>query len=308
MPGTLNYKHLYYFWVIAREGSLVRASELLDLAPQTLSSQLTALEESIGSLLFRREHRRLVLTDLGQTTFRYADEMFRVADELKSVLDSDPADRPLTLSVGVAASIHKLIAYQLLEPAIKLDRQVHISCHTGGLEALLRDLKSRRLDVVLSDRLPESNPENHWGIHTIGQSSISLFAIPELAAQLRDDFPQSMHNQAFLANAIRTPYAHQLMQWFHDQGIRLDVSVEIDDSALLKVFGRNGFGVFAAPTVIRDEVCRQYQVEMIGEVESVTDTLYAISRNQVQAHPAVEAICTQGASKASKANASKKTD
>ena len=119
---------MYYFWVIAQEGALARAAQLLNLAPQTLSS-----------LLFRRENRRLVLTDLGQTVYRYADDMFRIADELKTVRDTRPDERALGLTVGVAASIHKLIAYQLLEPALTLTRPAGPSfpcqCSEGALRS-----------------------------------------------------------------------------------------------------------------------------------------------------------------------------
>lgn len=262
MLQSLNFKHLYYFWVIAREGSLVRAAQLLNLAPQTLSSQLTALESSLDSLLFRRENRRLVLTDLG-------------------------------LTVGVAASIHKLIAYQLLEPALTLTRPVRLSCRSGRPSQLLQDLKAGQLDVVLTDREPDAGMDDHCYVHPLGQTSITLFATPDLAATLQTDFPHSLQGQAFLANAVKAPYVRQLMQWFDEQGIRLDIRAEIDDSALIKVFGHQGYGVFAAPTVIADEVCRQYQVAAVGEVAEVRDQLYAVSRSRRNSHPAVAAICGQ---------------
>ncbi|MDX1757780.1 MAG: LysR family transcriptional regulator [Marinobacter sp.] len=305
MNQSLNFKHLYYFWVIAREGSLVKASELLDLAPQTLSSQLTKLEETVGSLLFRRENRRLVLTDLGQTTYRYADEMFRVAEELRSVLDAAPEERPIGLAVGVSASIHKLIAFHLLEPAFTLPRPVRLRCRTGGLDDLMRELKSLQLDVVLTDRLPDQEPGSHWYAHAVGTSSISLFASPETAERLRNDFPHSLEGQAFLANSVQAPYVHRLLQWFEEQGIRLNIWAEIDDSALIKVFGRQGLGVFAAPTLVQEEVCRQYQVDAIGEVAAVTESLYAITRSRITAHPSVAAICGQ---ELMQQKASKKTD
>lgn len=293
MLQSLNFKHLYYFWVIAREGSLARAAQLLNLAPQTLSSQLTALESSLDSLLFRRENRRLVLTDLGQTVYRYADDMFRIADELKTVLDTRPDERALGLTAGVAASIHKLIAYQLLEPALTLTRPVRLSCRSGRPSQLLQDLKAGQLDVVLTDREPDAGMDDHCYVHPLGQTSITLFATPDLAATLQTGFPHSLQGQAFLANAVKAPYVRQLMQWFDEQGIRLDIRAEIDDSALIKVFGHQGYGVFAAPTVIADEVCRQYQVAAVGEVAEVRDQLYAVSRSRRNSHPAVAAICGQ---------------
>ncbi|BES73621.1 transcriptional activator NhaR [Marinobacter nanhaiticus D15-8W] len=293
MLDTLNFRHLYYFWVIAHEGSLAQASERLDLAPQTLSGQLASLEQAVGGLLFRRESRRLFLTDLGRTVLGYADEMFSVADELCQVVQSAPEDRPLKLVVGVSASIHKLIAYHLIEPALTLDRDVQLTCRTARIEDLLRDLARQQLDVLLTDRVPLTDAGARWHLHELGQSGISLFAAPALAQRLTPGYPASLNGQPFLANALDAPYLHQLTRWFSEQGVRLKVRAEIDDSALIKVFGRQGQGVFAAPTLIADEVCRQYEVACLGHVEGVTDHLYAITRTRQSTHPAVEAICRQ---------------
>lgn len=293
MLDTLNFRHLYYFWIIAREGSLARASDRLDLAPQTLSGQLASLEDAVGGLLFRREHRRLVMTDLGQTVFGYADDMFAIADELCQVVRSAPADRPLRLTVGVSASIHKLIAFHLMEPALTLHREVQLTCRTGRVEDLLRELNRQDLDVVLTDRVPTSDTESRWHLHELGESSISLFAAPDLANQLIADFPASLNEQPFLTSALDAPYLHQLTRWFSEQGVRVRLKAEIDDSALIKVFGRQGLGVFAAPTVVAEEVCGQYDVICIGAVNEVSDRFFAMTRSRRTTHPAVEAICRQ---------------
>ncbi len=138
----LNLKHLYYFWMISREGSIARASEVLDLAPQTLSGQLATFEASLDGLLFQRERRRLILTDLGRTVLGYADQIFALTGELNDTLRLAPSDRPLTLSAGVSASIHKLIAYYLLQPAMVLPRPVQLNCQTSGIEELMLRLSA----------------------------------------------------------------------------------------------------------------------------------------------------------------------
>lgn len=296
MLDTLNFRHLYYFWVIAREGSMARASDRLDLAPQTLSGQLASLEEAVGGLLFRREHRRLVMTDLGQTVYGYANDMFAIADELCQVVRSAPTDRPLHLKVGVSASIHKLIAFHLVEPGLTLGRDVQLTCRTGRVEDLLRELNRQELDVLLTDRVPSSDGESGWHLHELGQSSISLFAAPDLAHRLVGEFPGSLNGQPFLANALDAPYLHQLTRWFSEKGVRVRLKAEIDDSALIKVFGRQGLGVFAAPTAVADEVCRQYNVVCIGAVDDVADRFFAMTRSRRTTHPAVEAICRQSIS------------
>lgn len=275
---NLNFRHLYYFWVIAREGSIVRAAENLDLTPQTLSGQLATFESALGNALFRRANRTLQLTDFGQTVFSYADDMFQTAQALTDVLQQPPEDRPLSLSVGIAASIHKLIAYHLTAPALSLSREVRLSCRTGDTPELLKRLSQRELDIILTDREPAVSDASHFRSHRLASSSMSLFAAPELAAQLSAGFPASLDRQPFLATSLDAPYISALMNWFSSQGIRVNVVAEVDDSALIKVFGREGLGYFAAPTAIRDEVCRQYQVVHVASIQEVRDNLYAVTR------------------------------
>ncbi|KEF32521.1 MAG: LysR family transcriptional regulator [Gammaproteobacteria bacterium] len=287
----LNLRHLYYFWVISREGSIARASEVLELAPQTLSGQLATFESALGGLLFQRERRRLVMTDLGRTVLGYANDIFALTGELNDILRQAPEERPLTLSAGVSASIHKMIAFYLLQPAMKLPRAVHLECRTGATEDLTLGLKRNELDLVLTDRMPSMDEYGAFTVHPLVGSSISLFAEPKMADRLRDGFPQSLNGQPLLANATDAPYFERLMNWFSLHGVRMNVVARVDDSALIKVFGREGEGVFAAPTVIRDEVCRQYEVEHITSIEEVKDELFAITRGKKLTHDGVRAIC-----------------
>ena len=291
MLNKLNFRHLYHFWVVAREGSMARASQVLDLTPQTLSSQVAALESDVGGLLFRREGRGLKLTDLGLSVQAHADDIFEAAEALQQLLQTPSDERPLRLAVGISASIHKLIAWRLIEPALVLDRDVNLRCETGRTPNLLNDLKRRDLDLVLTDRPPVLEPDARFHLHELGSSPMRLFATAELAHQLKDGFPHSLNEQPFLANAVDAPYVNELMQWFADQGVRVSIRAQVDDSALIKVLGYHGMGFFAAPDVIADEVCRQYQVESIGLVESVEDRLYALTRNVHSRHPGVQAIC-----------------
>jgi LysR family transcriptional activator of nhaA len=275
---NLNLRHLYYFWTIAREGSIVRAAEHLDLTPQTLSGQLATFEASLGSALFRRANRALQLTDFGQMVLGYAEEMFQAAQALSDVLRQPPENRPLSLAVGISASIHKLIAYHLTKPALDLSREVRLNCRTGTTAELLKRLSQRELDVVLTDRQPDSAQAGDVRTYRVASSSMSLFATPALAEQLTDNFPASLDRQPFLASSLDAPYVTALMNWFSSKNIRVKVIAEVDDSALIKVFGREGLGYFAAPTAIRDEVCRQYQVAHIARIDEVRDNLYAVTR------------------------------
>jgi len=205
--------------------------------------------------------------------------MFQTAQALSDVLSQPPENRPLSLSIGIAASIHKLIAYHLTEPVLTLDREVRLRCHTGDPYLLLKRLAQREIDIVLTDRQPASDDAERFRTYRLASSSMSLFAVPELAEGLRSNFPRSLDGQPFLATSLKAPYVTALMNWFASQNIRVKVVAEVDDSALIKVFGRQGLGYFAAPTVIQDEVCRQYQVEHIARISEVRDTLYAVTRS-----------------------------
>lgn len=201
----LNLRHLYYFWVIAREGSVVRAAESLNLIPQTLSGQLATFEAALGNAVFRRANRALQLTDFGHTVFSYADDMFQTSQALNDVLRQPPEDRPLSLAVGIAASIHKLIAYRLTAPALALSREVRLNCRTGDTTELLKRLGQRELDVVLTDRLPTSGEAGQFRSQRLASSSMSLFAAPALAAKLAENFPASLDHQPFLATSLDAP-------------------------------------------------------------------------------------------------------
>lgn len=288
--NPINFRHLYYFWVIAREGGIQHASEVLDLTPQTLSGQLATLENELGGPLFLRRNRTLKLTDFGNEVYRYADDMFRIAESLTEMVRRPPENRPLSLSVGLSASIHKLIGYHLLEPALALSREVRLHCQTGDTHNLLERLARKELELILTDRQPGPGQAGTFLAHRLASSSISLFASAPLAESLRQGFPASLDGAPFLATSVEAPYFTELMNWFAGNQVRVRVVAEVDDSALIKVFGREGVGYFAAPTAIAEEVCRQYKVETVARIDDVQDVLYAVTRAGRIHHPAVEAI------------------
>ena len=291
MSRRLNYRHLHHFWMVAREGSIARAAEALNLAPQTLSSQISTFEADLGTRLFERRGRRLLMTDTGRTVFQYADPMFHTAEELEAWLDEADTAPARKLKVGIVASIHKLFAYRVIAPALETNTPVTLKCRTGAPEDLTSALARHELDVVITDRPPTGDEDFRWYLNPLSQSAISLFAEPVLAQRLTPGFPDSLDGFPFLASALEAPYYQQLMQWFRDQGIRVHEVAEIDDSALIKVFGRAGLGVFAAPTLIREEVCRQYQVEEIASIDAVRDQIYALHGMEGLRHPGIQAIC-----------------
>ncbi|MDF1564879.1 MAG: LysR family transcriptional regulator [Deltaproteobacteria bacterium] len=286
----LNFHHLRLFRAVAHEGNLTRASRSLHLAPQTVSGQIRELEASLGEALFLREGRRLVLTEVGKVVRSYADEIFGLGRELQETLRGQPAGRALRLKVGVVDVLPKLVAYRLLEPAFTLEHPVHILCREGPPEALLAQLATHELDIVLLDRpIPDAvNVRAHN--HLLGRCGVTFLARPERAEQLRAGFPGSLDGEPVLLPAEGSALRSELDRWFADHGLQPRVAGEFEDSALLKVFGQAGMGFYAVPSVVEEEAVRQYEVEALGSTDEITASFYMVSVERRLRHPAVVAI------------------
>ncbi len=286
----LNYHHLLYFWTVAREGSIVRASEQLTLSQSTISEQIRSLEASLGEELFARVGRNLVLTEMGQMVFRYADEIFAIGRELMDTVQGRPTDRPLRVMVGITDVVPKLVAYRLLEPALHLEQPVKIVCREGKLDQLLAELATYDLDVVLSDAPLSPTVKVRAFNHLLGECGVTFCGTDTLVAAYQSDFPQSLEGAPFLLPTDNTTMRRALDHWFEAEGLRPRVVAEFEDSALLKVFGQQGLGLFVVPTIIETEVQRQYGVELLGRVEPIRERFYALTVNRRLRHPAVVAM------------------
>lgn len=286
----MNYKHLHYFWVVAKEGSIARASDLLHITPQTISGQLSLLEENIGELLFSRVGRSLELTETGRLTMSYAEEIFALGNELEEVVRNLPHGRPQVFKVGVADVVPKSIAYRLLAPALQLPESVRIVCKENNINELLTELALHKIDLVIAD-CPIPRGINVSGFnHQLGECGISFLAVPKLANKLKKGFPTSLNGAPLLLPSEMSVAHSHLLKWFNKNHIHPRIVGEFDDSALMKAFGQAGTGVFIAPTPIAAEVEKQYGVVTIGQTNEVQEQFYAISVERKISHPAVVAI------------------
>ncbi|CAG0972324.1 Transcriptional activator protein NhaR [Myxococcaceae bacterium] len=286
----LNYHHLLYFWTVAREGSVSKASRVLRLAQPTISGQLRSLEHSLDQKLFERVGRNLVLTDVGRVVYRYADEIFGLGRELMDTVKGRGSGRPLELTVGIADQVPKVVAHRLLEPARRLGEPVTLVCHEDKPERLLASLALHELDIVFSDAPAGSATRVRAFSHLLGDTGITFFAAPDLAAKARRGFPRSLASLPVLLPTRNTTLRRSLDAFFQAAGIEPRVVAEFEDSALLKVFGGAGEGCFPAPTVMEKEIRRQFGVRAIGEAEGVSERFYALSVERKIKHPAVLAI------------------
>jgi LysR family transcriptional activator of nhaA len=287
---SLNYHHLRYFWTVAREGSLVAAGKLLRLSHPTLSAQVHALENQLGEKLFVRVGRRLVLTEVGRVVYRYAEEIFALGRELADTVKGQAVGHAVRLDVGIADVVPKLVVRRLLQPALSLPEPVRLVCYEDGYEKLLGELALHRLHLVISDApVPPGSNVKAFN-HLLGETGVTFFGTKSLASSYRPGFPMSLNGAPLLLPLESATLRRSLNQWFDRNKVAPSVVAEFEDSALLKVFGADGVGMFPAPTVIEREVIQQYGVQVVGRAAEVRERYYAISVERKLKNPAVVAI------------------
>ncbi|EAR61884.1 LysR substrate-binding domain-containing protein [Neptuniibacter caesariensis] len=284
----LNLKHLHYFWLTAREGSITQACNILDLAPQTLSAQIATLEDNVNHLLFKREGRNLVLTPMGKQVYAYAEKIFDTTSQLEHLLDTSEKNRSFDFTIGIAPTVHRILAWKIIKPALDTNEQIHLVCKTANTQELLVQLKQKKLDAILTDYLPLECDREGLRAHKLLSTTMAFFYSRSKLEDLKEAFPACLKGGDFLSYGAQTPYLSKLKDWFKENDIEINIRAEIDDSALLKVLGQSGEGFFSAPGYITEEVCQQYDVEMIGEAEAVTDDLFLLYRESAIINPVLK--------------------
>lgn len=289
----INYKHLHYFWSVAKEGGIARASERLNLTPQTISGQLTVLENYLGVVLFNRVGRNLELTETGRLILSYADEIFSLGGELEEMIHQLPDDRPQLFRVGVVDVVPKSITHRILKPALHMPEPVRMICRESNLDTLLAELAIHRLDLVLADRPIPPTISTRGFSHKLGECSVSFFATEQLLKSLTGDFPACLNGAPLLLPSKGSQLRSNIDQWLNKHHIHPRMMAEFDDSALMKVFGQEGAGIFIAPAVIEAEVEWQYQVTAIGRVDEVKERFYAITVERRVTHPVISVVMNE---------------
>lgn len=289
----LNYKHLRYFWTVARVGTIAEAGRLLNLAPHSISAQLATFEAAMGVSLFRRSGRRLVLTEAGERILGHAEEIFALGDQIVDVVRDDSLRRSLPFRIGIPDAMPKSLIYRLIEPALHVERPGRLVCREAPLTELLAELAVHRLDLVIADRPvpPEISVRGYSTL--LGESTLTVFAAPALATRLTERFPATLHGAPFLLPGEDVAHRGALLQWFERERVQPSIVAEFDDSALMKAFAQGGAGAIVAPRSIADYVGRQYGLAVVGEIESVVSQVYAITTERRLSHPAMQAIRDQ---------------
>ncbi len=286
----MNFKHLYYFWKVAKHGGVMRASEAIHISPQTLSGQIKQLESRVGTRLFRRQGRQLELTDAGKLALGYAEEMFALGTELDQVLRDFPQGRTLEFRVGVSDALPKALAYRFLRPAVALEETVRIVCREWRLDRLLAELALHHLDLVISDAPVPANLGIKAHSRVLADSSVSFLAHPDLAQKSSLPFPRNLERLPMLLPGEDSATRKILSEWLDQQRLKVSVVGEFDDAALMAAFGREAVGVFPVPTLLAQELSQTGDLASIGCVESLRIRYYALTVQRRITHPCVQAI------------------
>ena len=292
MPvGFLNFQHLYYFWIVAREGGISNASEVLDISPSTISAQISQLEKALEVKLFRRVGRNIHLTDVGQLAFRYAGQIFGLGRELTHALKGWDTEGPLSLHVGIADAVPKLVATKVLQPAFSVSTDIRLTCREGRPDVLLGELALHRLDLILLDAPADPGSTVRAFSRLLQDCAIAIFGTPELVRQHSHGFPRSLEGAPVLLPTPDSSIRRSFGRWSERQGLQPKVVGEFEDGALMKAFGQIGAGLFPAPSMIAEDLRRQYGVECLGSLEGTHASYYAVTVERQLEHPAVRAIC-----------------
>ena len=290
----LNYHHLRYFWVVAREGGLRKAAEKLHVSQPTISAQIAALEDVVGEKLFQRGGRALALTETGRHVLAYAEEIFSLGQELMNSVKHHSSSRPLRVRLGVADALPKLVSYRLIEPIFHLPQPVQVSCWETKVTDMLAELTAHRLDLVLADEPASSSITSNVFNHLLGECGVTFCAEPRLAARLRRGFPQSLNGAPALLPMSNSGLRRSLEKWFQGVGVRPRLVGEIEDPAFVNILAVHNLGFMAVPTLVARETVTRFGFRTIGQTDECQQQFYAITPEGRLTHPAVVAI-TSGA-------------
>jgi len=285
--SPLNYNHLFYFYAVATEGSITKASARLNLTPQTISGQLTNFEEKIGTKLFDRKGKKLQLSEMGQLIYSYAEEIFQLGDEVTHILKRSDPTQWHTFTVGITEVIPKVLAHQLLSPVLKMSERVRLICQEGDQSSLIADLSVNKIDCILTDQPLQLGSHVKAYNHLLVESGFTFFATETLIKSSSNEFPQCLSDFPWLMQGKKSAVRMRLSSWLEKHNISPNIVAEFDDSALLKSFGQAGFGVFSSPTLIEKYVVDKYDVKIIGRAEEIKEQYYIITPERRLKHPAI---------------------
>ena len=289
-----SYRHLHYFWVVAKEGGFAKAAARLGVAVQTVSVQVHELEQSLGHALLKPAGRGIALTQAGIAAMRQADEIFRLGEALPSLV-RDAATSPLVrLAVGISDGLPKLAVHRLMAPVLREPRLRRV-CHEGEFDDLLADLALHRLDVVLADRAAAPNPNLKLYSHLLVSSPVAWYSPPSLYAAARNGFPRSLSQVPVLLPTAHAAVRARLDLWFEHLDISPRIVGDFEDSALLETFAAGGLGIFPAPELEHRALAGRNRVKRVGPCAGVEEHFFAVGTKKKVGHALVQRLLDSAA-------------
>lgn len=286
---SLNYRHLYYFWVVAKEGGFARASERLDMAIQTISTQVRELEKSLGYQLLKPQGRGVTLTPEGETTLKVAEEIFQIGQRLPIMLKELSQQQTIRLAVGLQDSISKLAAHSLLTPVLD-NQHVKLLCHEGEFDELLAELALHHLDVVFAGQGAPNNPNLRLYSQLLSSSPLVWYAPTALLDAIGEwAFPQILGQIPLLLPTEHTPVRPAIDRWFEELGLYPRIAGEFEDSALLSLFAAKGLGAFPVSESGQDDIALMNGLQKLGVCE-IRDEVHAVYTRRGKNHPVVQKL------------------
>lgn len=292
MTNSYNYRHLYYFWVVAKEGSMSKAADRLDMAIQTISSQVHELEKSLGYMLFKPAGRGIALTESGFAALGIADQIFSIGERLPEAVRDAAKSPKMKITIGVSDGLPKLVTRQLLEPILK-HKDVQLIVHEGEFDDLLADLALHRLDIILADRPAPNNKNLHVYSEELTKTTIAWYAPKQLLKKVKGTFPECLNLLPILIPTTHSTVRQLIDQWLVKHDITPNIVGEFEDSALLKTFAASGLGIFPAGKLIEKDLKDTYGIELLGNCDGIYEYFYAIRHDKKIQHPLVQAIIQQ---------------
>jgi LysR family transcriptional activator of nhaA len=283
----LNYRHLYYFWVVTKEGGFARAATRLDMAIQTISAQVKELEKSLGHQLLKPAGRGVTLTEAGQAAFSRAEEIFQLGQLIPDEVREAASGQVARLAVGMSDGLSKLAAHALLDPVLKTP-SLRLLCHEGEFEQLLSELALHHLDLVLAGQAAPRNANLRLSSERLVASPVAWYGAPPHVRKVDiEEFPQSLNRLPVLLPTGHSALRPALDRWFESQGLRPHVAGEFEDSALMAVFAARGMGVFPVSSLGASEVTMMGALRCLGHTDEVREEIHAIRSRRGQHHPLV---------------------
>jgi len=283
----LNYHHLQYFWLVAKEGSIAKAATRLNVSQPTISTQLKRLEKSVGEPLFQKRGRYLELTATGRQAYEYADRIFAIGKELSGVLRGRSAQRPLPFVVGVQSGMPAAVVDRILRPAFHLTEPVQLICRTGELMPLVAELAINRVQLVLSETVLDPVVFIRAVCRPVAEAVVVLRGRDDLIQRYRRGFPKSLDDAPLLLPVAGSTFRQQLEAWFDANRIHPQRVAESDNPALLESFAQAGLGLQPCPQFTD---ARSGSPPVLGPLTDLRVQYYAISRDEPLGHPALAAV------------------